>query len=318
MHVAFSSVRFRLDWRSAARVELDRLIARLLAIVEEMAAGAQGAAGRPSPPGARCRARERGNPFGTVEARGAPLALPDDEGASPARAAGASAGVPGAPAPAAERRAEYERLVVEVRAQFTRLSGGAVGTTRDGIRVVDARTLETERYRIEFENGHTLRVTDLRSNQYTRVWGDPHVDVSTVKGVMDGEFSDLTASEDVTTFLLKDGTRIRFQAPDRGLIERVDVTRGGARVSGVGMEQGIEVGRFHEVGSACDVSSEAGDVVSAGDDGASWYDQRGRLVWGAGPEVSYISSLTSRSASSGATPVGRRESAPPSASTGSS
>jgi hypothetical protein len=307
MHVAFSSVRFRLSWRSEARAELDRLIARLLSILEELS---QGPGPGPTP--------RRSCPAPGAAAADAAVRPPAPRRErAPTRAAGAGA-EPANPNAAAERRAEYERLVVEVRAQFTRLSSGAVGTTRDGIRVVDPRTLETERYRIQFENGHTLRVTDLRTNQYTRVWGDPHVDLSTVQGVMDGEFSDLTASEDVTTFLLEDGTRIRFQAPDRGLIERVDVTRGAARVTGVGMEQGIAVGLFHEIGAACDVSSDAGDVVSAGDDGASWYDQRGRLVWGAGPEPSYISSLTSRSASSGGTPVGRRDSAPPSASTGSS
>jgi hypothetical protein len=240
MQVSFSRVHLRLQWRTTAREELDRLIARLVAILGEL---------------------EDGGDVAQPKAQSKALPTPQ----------------------ANSREAELQRIHVEVRARFERLSAQAVGTSREGIRVVDPKTLETERYRIQFENAHTIRITDLRSGEYTRVWGDPHVDLSTIEGNRNGEFSDLKASQDVTTFLLKDGTRIRFQAPDTGLIERVDVTRGGTRISGVGMEGDVGVGVFHEIGSACDVSSDAGDVVTAGDDGASWYDERGRLVWGAKP-----------------------------------
>ena len=224
MHVAFSAIQFRFYWRGQAQAELDRLIARLLAILDELGQGDGG-----------CRV---------------PTAEPTRPRTEPLTA-------------------EASRLTVEIHTRFQAIP---TGTSRDGIHVLDPQTLETDRYRIHFESPTTLRITDLKSGEYTRVWGDPHVDVSTVKGVMDGEFSDLSASEDVTTFTLKDGTSVRFQAPVTGLIERVDVTRGATRFSGSG--------HFDEIGSSCDLSSDAGDVVTAGDDGASWYDERGRLLWG--------------------------------------
>lgn len=201
---------------------------------------------------------------------------------------------PRAPAPAlaaptptndanAQLAQQYVQLSLQVKATYARDAEKLQSHTQDGITVVDAKTLRTDRYEIRFEDADTLRITDLESGQFTRVWGDPHVDLSTVDGELNGEFSDLKRSENVTTFVLKDGTRVRFLAPDAGLIQQVDVVRGDAAVRGTGVTvENYGVGVFHSMGSPSNVPSDHGDVVIAGDDGATWYDATGKLIWGAG------------------------------------
>lgn len=164
-------------------------------------------------------------------------------------------------------------------ASFVHATGGPCPQpSQCGITVVDPQTVRTDRYEIRWERADAVRITDLTTGQYTRVWGDPHVDLSTVPGQMDGEFSDLKGSPNVTTFKLQDGTTVRFQAPDAGFIQSIDVVRGGARVHGTGAGNG-KLGQFDGIGGP-NYGGE-GDVVYAGDDGATWYDAGGRLVWGA-------------------------------------
>src|SRR5205823_289856 len=158
-------------------------------------------------------------------------------------------------------------LSLEVRATFVQAAGRPCpeGTRPpdDGIAVVDPRTVRTDRYEIRFERADAVRITDLTTGQFTRVWGDPHVDLSTTPGGLDGEFSDLTRSRDVTTFVLQDGTRVRFQAPDSGFIQSIEVAHGGARVHGTGLApNGQAIGQFDRVGGI--VGTDPGDVVYAG------------------------------------------------------
>jgi hypothetical protein len=194
---------------------------------------------------------------------------------------------------------ELARVSLEVRATVYSAASALRGTCAEGITVMDEKTLRTDRYEIRFEQGDTLRITDLKSGQYTRVWGDPHVDLSNVDGVMNGEFSDLKASTDRTTFVLQDGTQVRIHALDWGQIESIDVVRGGAAIHGIGMDpRGFGIGAFDRIGKAEDAPADLGDVVHAGDDGVTWYDSSGRLVWGAqrGRE---LGGETSRAASPG-------------------
>jgi hypothetical protein len=185
----------------------------------------------------------------------------------------------------ADRRAEtvavFASLAIEVREQFVAASQSVVHTSQDGLTVVDPRTISTDRYEIAFESADAVRITDRASGEFTRVWGDPHVDLSTRPGDRDGEFSDLSGSQYVTTFRLTDGTRVRFDAPDTGVVRHVDVIRGDTQISGTGYTDATgQVGLFHEVGSAGTTPIDEGDVVVAGEDGATWYNAAGRRIWG--------------------------------------
>lgn len=195
--------------------------------------------------------------------------------------------------------AEFARLTMQIHAELLQRANALAGTSADGLTVVDPTTVRTERYEIAFESASTIRITDRSSGEWTRVWGDPHVDVSTIAGDRDGEFSDLTGSAMITTFKLQDGTTVRFEAPDQGVTEHVDVIRGDTQIRGTGVgPHNNYVGAFHQIGSASAAPRGEGDVVYAGADGASWYDAGGKLIWGrpspASASAAYSQSLEVR------------------------
>ena len=156
-----------------------------------------------------------------------------------------------------------------------------------GLVVRDSHLAETDRYRFEFQNGTTLKITDKWSNRSTTIWGDPHVDTSDEEGSNDGDFKDLKNSDRFTTFMLSDGTRVTFTAEDAGIIEQVDIFKGSQHLVGIGAGSSSwseDIGLFEDWvrNDALLASSSVpvGDVVYSGGDGNDWFDANKKLVWG--------------------------------------
>lgn len=152
---------------------------------------------------------------------------------------------------------------------------------------------ETDRYRLEFTDGATFKITDKWSNRSTTVYGDPHVDVDDVAGGRVGDFQDLKGSDSQTTFMLKDGTRLTFTARDNGLIEAVDIFKGDQHLGGIGAaskqwneKDGLFAAQVNDE-SAASSGVPLGDTVYAGGDGNDWFTSNGKLLWGktTGPTV---------------------------------
>jgi len=161
----------------------------------------------------------------------------------------------------------------------------------DGLVVRTKQLAETDRYRFEFSDGSTLKISDKWTGRSTTIWGDPHVDVSDIQGNLDGDFKDLTASKTHTTFMLLDGTRLTITAEDAGIIEAVDIYKGSQHLRGLGAasksfndKNGLFSTRVDSSGSS---SLPMGDVIYAGGDGNDWFDASQKLIWGktTGPVV---------------------------------
>ena len=153
---------------------------------------------------------------------------------------------------------------------------------------------ETDRYRFEFQNGSTLKITDKWSNRSTTIWGDPHIDTSDEEGANDGDFKDLKGSDQYTTFMLSDGTRLTITARDNGIIEMVDIFKGSQHLAGIGggSKSYDEENSLFNTQVKTDATSASslvpmGDVVYAGGDGNDWFDAAKNLIWGTttGPVV---------------------------------
>ena len=156
-----------------------------------------------------------------------------------------------------------------------------------GLVVRDSHLAETDRYRFEFQNGTTLKITDKWSNRSTTIWGDPHVDTSDEEGSNDGDFKDLKNSDRFTTFMLSDGTRVTFTAEDAGIIEQVDIFKGSQHLVGIGAgssswseDIGLFEDRVRNDALLASSSVPVGDVVYSGGDGNDWFDANKKLVWG--------------------------------------
>jgi hypothetical protein len=157
----------------------------------------------------------------------------------------------------------------------------------DGLVVKNRNLAETDRYRFEFSDGSTFKITDKWSNRSTTIWGDPHVDTSDEEGNNNGDFKDLSGSDQYTTFMLSDGTRLTFTARDNGIIEKVDIFNGSQHLTGIGAaskEWNEKDGLFAKSVKNDAISSSSlvpmGDVVYAGGDGNDWYDASRNLIWG--------------------------------------
>jgi hypothetical protein len=157
----------------------------------------------------------------------------------------------------------------------------------DGLVLKNKNLAETDRYRFEFSNGSTLKITDKWSNKSTTIWGDPHVDTSDQEGEQNGDFKDLSSSDKYTTFMLEDNTRITFTARDNGIIEQVDIFNGSQHLTGIGSgstswddENGLFAKSVSNDASSASSSVPVGDVVYAGGDGNDWFDAAKNLVWG--------------------------------------
>lgn len=164
----------------------------------------------------------------------------------------------------------------------------------DGLVLKNRSLAETDRYRFEFSDGSSLKITDKWSNRSTTIWGDPHVDTSDEEGANNGDFKDLTSSDQYTTFMLSDGTRLTITAKDNGIIEEVNIFKGSQHISGIGSgskswneENALFVNSVKN--DACSSASTipVGDVVYSGGDGNDWFDAAKNLVWGTttGPVV---------------------------------
>ncbi len=172
---------------------------------------------------------------------------------------------------------------VETQATLTYVSMEKV----DGLVVRNRNLAETDRYRFEFSNGSTLKITDKWSNKSTTIWGDPHIDTSDQEGELNGDFKDLTESDKYTTFMLSDNTRITFTARDSGIIEQVDIFKGSQHLTGIGSGSnnwdeagGLFARSVNNDGFSALSSVPMGDTVYAGGDGNDWYDAAKNLVWG--------------------------------------
>jgi len=164
----------------------------------------------------------------------------------------------------------------------------------DGLVVKNKNLAETDRYRFEFSNGSTLKITDKWSNKSTTIWGDPHIDTSDQEGDKNGDFKDLSGSDKYTTFMLADNTRITFTARDSGIIEQVDIFNGSQHLTGIGAgstswdeKNGLFAQSVTNDAYSALSSVPVGDVVYAGGDGNDWFDAAKNLVWGetSGPVV---------------------------------
>jgi hypothetical protein len=163
----------------------------------------------------------------------------------------------------------------------------------EGLVRVSKTEAETDRYRFDFTDGSTFKITDKWSNRSTTIWGDPHVDVDDVEGNRDGDFKDMKGSDTQTTMMLQDGTRVTFNARDEGLIESVDIYKGTQHLTGIGQDSRMwseANGLFSTAVDSKSASSSSvpmGDVVYAGGDGNDWFTSAGQLLWGktTGPAV---------------------------------
>lgn len=181
------------------------------------------------------------------------------------------------------------KQTVEIKASFSYTELEKV----DGLVRNSKNEAETDRYRFEFLDGATFKITDKWSNRSTTIWGDPHVDVDDVEGDRDGDFQDLKSSNSQTTFMLQDTTRVTITAQDNGLIEKVDIFNGNQHLEGIGQaspQWNQENGLFaSQVDGNNDKASalSTGDTVYAGGDGNDWFTSTGHLVWGktTGPTV---------------------------------
>lgn len=157
----------------------------------------------------------------------------------------------------------------------------------DGLMVHDQNYAESDRYLFKFTDGSTFTILDKWSNKSTTIWGDPHVDVSDVEGASDGDFKDLKTSDEFTTFMLGDGTRVTFKAKDAGIIERVDIFKGSDHVKGFGQaakdfspENGLFFKQVLSDGKIIANATTLGDVIRSGGDGNDWFDTNNNLIWG--------------------------------------
>jgi hypothetical protein len=157
----------------------------------------------------------------------------------------------------------------------------------DGLVVYDQSYAESDRYLYKFADGATFTILDKWTNKSTTIWGDPHVDVNDVEGNNNGDFKDLKSSDDFTTLMLSDGTRVTFKAKDSGIIEQVDIFNGAQHIKGVGQaskeftpETGLFFNQVLNDGLYTASSTPLGDVVHAGGDGNDWFDTNNKLVWG--------------------------------------
>ncbi len=156
----------------------------------------------------------------------------------------------------------------------------------DGLVKQSNTTAETDRYRFDFLNATTFKITDKWSNLSTTIWGDPHVDVSDVEGQGDGDFKDMATDNSHTTLMLMDGTRVTFTAQDDGIIEGVDIFYQNDHLHGIGQAdvQWNEKNQLFTkpVNSGLDRSYSVpkGDTVYAGGDGNDWFTADGKLLWG--------------------------------------
>ncbi len=178
----------------------------------------------------------------------------------------------------------------------------------NGLSRLNDTTVDTGRYLLHWENMTTFSIYDKHSKLSTTIWGDPHVDLSDVQGMANGEFSDLTKSDMITVMELLDGTKVVITAPDTGVIQKVDVIKGGEHVEGVGFPEKffnsdgtlrqefvgqVETrgsSRFQVGGFFKEVERYGGrggpggdqpvDYVKVGGDGNDWFDENGNLIWG--------------------------------------
>ncbi len=147
---------------------------------------------------------------------------------------------------------------------------------------LDQHTVDTGLYQISFLNTTALMIWDKSSGQSTTIWGDPHVDLSDVEGKFNGDFKDLKASNDYTTFILLDGTQFTIKAKDDGVIEKVAIQKNSKTILGIGYQQEIapqEMGTFNKILDQT-TGLETGDVIYAGGDGNDWFNAAGELIWG--------------------------------------
>jgi len=191
-----------------------------------------------------------------------------------------SGGPVGKPVPQAEMVTIEETLIIEESLNISFLSLEPI----TGIALRNRQVAETDRYRFEFRDGSTFNIIDKWTGRSTSIWGDPHVDVNDIPGTLDGDFKDLKASNSHTTFMLLDGTRLTITAEDDGIIEAVDIFKGGQHLRGLGAASKSFSNQSaffsSEIGYRSPSGLPVGDVVYAGGDGNDWFDAANRLIWG--------------------------------------
>ncbi len=177
---------------------------------------------------------------------------------------------------------QFEQTV-ETEATFTYRQLESI----DGLVLKNRNLAETDRYQFEFINGSTLKITDKWSNKSTTIWGDPHIDTSDEAGETNGDFKDLKGSDQFTTFMLSDGTRLTITAKDSGIIEKVDIFNGSQHLQGMGSgakewneKNGLFANPVKEDSFSAISLVPVGDVVYAGGDGNDWFDATHKMVWG--------------------------------------
>ncbi len=185
------------------------------------------------------------------------------------------------PTPQAQVIEFFQQIEKEASITFTNLE------PVNGLVVKNRHLAETDRYRFEFSDGSTLKITDKWSSKSTTIWGDPHIDTSDQDGTQNGDFKDQTASDKYTTFMLSDNTRITFTARDDGIIEEVNIFHGSQHLKGIGagsQSWDEENGLFaHTVTNQAFTAMSlvpVGDTVYAGGDGNDWFDAAKNLIWG--------------------------------------
>ena len=176
---------------------------------------------------------------------------------------------------------ESQRIEIELELRYRS------NAPLEGLVVHDQNYAESDRYLFKFTDGITFTILDKWTSKSTTVWGDPHVDVNDVAGNNNGDFQDLKASNDFTTFMLSDGTRLTFKAKDAGVIEQVDIFKGSQHIKGTGQaaekftpETGLFFNKVLNDGAIAAGGTPLGDVVRAGGDGNDWFDSSNKLVWG--------------------------------------
>jgi len=178
------------------------------------------------------------------------------------------------------RNTEFKfELDLEIK-QEMQINYGWQDIKGSGLRSVNENTIDTGRYFLQFQSQSSFVIYDKTTSLSTRIWGDPHVDLSDMEGDFNGEFSDLKQSLFKTTFMLQDGTKITFNAPDSGVIETVSVKKENSFAFGIGTLPASNLSENQSQPVSLLIKDTGEDVVYAGGDGNDWYDADGNLLWG--------------------------------------
>ncbi len=158
----------------------------------------------------------------------------------------------------------------------------------------DAKTIKLDGYEIVMEDTHQAwKIYKLDDNgnrisdEYSRVWGDPHVDEA------DGDKWDFS---ETVSFMLDDGTKITVGTKDLGhsikVSDTLTITKGDQAIVVTGIaDNNVEISDVTLDGRDLDYNTNDGYYAYEGDSVADWETGTGN---GAGVDIGKITGITNR------------------------